>query len=815
MKEALWPFVTLLSHWRRHPANLATLFVGLAMATALWSGVQALNAQARDSYQRASALFGAGAPPSLVAKSGGYFSQALWLDLRLVGVAVSPVIEGGVHIGGQSMRLVGVEPLTAPRGSQFTNIARGDSLTDFILPPGRAIVAPETLIELGAREGARLNMAHGDLLPPLTARAAAPPGVIFVDIGVAQTLLQKPEQLSRLLVDGRAPTLPPKTPLRLEEPDEENDIARLTDSLHLNLTAFGGLAFLVGLFIVYSASGLAFQQRLPMLRVMLCVGVSHRALVMAMLAELLGITALAAFTGMACGYLIAALLLPDVSASLEGLYGAHMPGRLSLDTIWWFEGIAMALAGALVSAATGFLSVIRLPAIAVARLDASRAALRRTQRWRAIAAAVALTLAAAAIIFDDSLTSAFVATAAMLLGAALLLPLALSLALAFFEPRARTALGQWFWAESRMQLPALSLALAALLLALSTSIGVGAMVSSFRGAFVDWLDLRLNAEVYFEAIDASAAGRIEEWLRTRSEVTAILPLGKARTRLAGWPVEVVATRDHETYRAHFPLISAAPGAWDAMRRGEGVLVNEQLARRLHVEPGAAFDIDTPAGPWRARVVGVFPDYGNARGQLRLDVDILAQHWPEATRTGYSLRVNPGAAEDLVQDMQRRFGADIARIMDQAAVKKLSTNIFEKTFAVTSALNLLTLIVSGVALFTSLSMLIEQRVAQLAPAWAIGVARITLIKLETLRIFAFATAAALAAIPLGVALEWLLVDIVNVRAFGWRLPFNLFPMLWGEALLLAVLAAGIASLLPLMRLARAQPAELLKVFDNES
>ena len=70
-------FVTLMSHWRRHPANLATLFIGLAIATALWSGVQALNEQARRSYDRAAAVFGTGGTRSLVSTRGGLFSQDL------------------------------------------------------------------------------------------------------------------------------------------------------------------------------------------------------------------------------------------------------------------------------------------------------------------------------------------------------------------------------------------------------------------------------------------------------------------------------------------------------------------------------------------------------------------------------------------------------------------------------------------------------------------------------------------------------------------------------------------------------------------
>ena len=109
------------------------------------------------------------------------------------------------------------------------------------------------------------------------------PGVLVVDIGIAQRLLNKPDQISRLLI-GKSKTSAARgagnvagDQLRYVEPDAETDLERLTDSFHLNLTAFGLLSFLVGLFIVNSAIGLAFEQRRPMLRTLRACGVSARS----------------------------------------------------------------------------------------------------------------------------------------------------------------------------------------------------------------------------------------------------------------------------------------------------------------------------------------------------------------------------------------------------------------------------------------------------------------------------------------------------------------------------------------------------------
>src|SRR4051794_14912866 len=371
MSRAVWILKVLLSHWRRHPMQLATLLVGLISATALWSGVQALNQQARLSYDRAAATFGGARTAMLVGRDAGTFPQQIFVDLRRAGWPVSPVLEGRVQIGGRSFRLLGIEPVTLPAEVRNTPAIGRSGLQSFVLPPGETLVAPETLADLKLSEGA--TPAAGALaMPPLKLAAQLVPGVLVVDIGFAQRLLKMPDQISRLLIGNakgsRAPLeAVPGDKLRLVEPDAESDLERLTDSFHLNLTAFGLLSFLVGLFIVNSAIGLAFEQRLPMLRTLRACGVSARMLNAVLLVELVSLALVAGVVGLVCGYLIAASLLPDVAASLRGLYGAQIPGQLTLRREWWIAGITISVAGALIAAATSLLKAIRLPVLATAQ----------------------------------------------------------------------------------------------------------------------------------------------------------------------------------------------------------------------------------------------------------------------------------------------------------------------------------------------------------------------------------------------------------------------------------------------------------------
>jgi len=165
-------------------------------------------------------------------------------------------------------------------------------------------------------------------------------------------------------------------------------------------------------------------------------------------------------------------------------------------------------------------------------------------------------------------------------------------------------------------------------------------------------------------------------------------------------------------------------------------------------------------------------------------------------------------------LQDKFGLDGRNLVDQATLKAESTRIFNRTFAVTAALNAFTLGVAGIALLTSLLTLGNSRLPQLAPLWAIGITRSQLAAIELLKTVSLAFITALLALPLGLSVAWCLIAVVNVKAFGWRLPFHVFPLQLIELLGVAMAASVVAAAIPVLKLTRIRPATLVKVFADE-
>ncbi len=790
----------LLSHWRQRPFQLLTLVLGLALATALWSGVQAINAEARASYDDAASALGSDLS-TITRQDRAPVSVETFVKLRRAGWQVTPVLDGWLPVGDGRVRLIGIDPLTALPALPAAGAALGGDPGGF-LTEGDILAAPPTAERLRA---AGIAAVATDGLAPRLA---------FADIGRAAKLLDAGPGLTRLLLlpgqpRTRTPLAEIAPDLQIRAPEDGVDLARLTDSFHLNLTAFGLLSFAVGLFIVHGAIGLAFEQRRPVLRTLRALGLPVSRLVALLLIELLAIALIAGAIGIALGYLIAAALLPDVAATLRGLYGASVDGTLSLRPIWWATGIGIAVLGTALAATGSLIKTARLPILAPARPRAWATASERLV-WLQAGAAVGLAgIAGVTVLLGSGLLAGFVMLGALLLAAAIALPPLLVGALSLLSGTARTPLAEWFWADTRQQLPGLSLALMALLLAIAANIGTGTMVQSFRQTFLGYLDQRLASEVYVTAEDTTQAQRLTDWLDPR--VDAILPIWNVDGDVAGQPAEIYGIADHATYRDNWPLLDALPDVWDQVAAGTGVLLNEQSARGAGLSPGDAVALPR-GGPMT--LAGIYSDYGNAQAQALIGVTRLTELFPEVERLRYGLRLPPEDAPALMTALVDEFGLGEENLIDQTALKAFSLQVFDRTFTVTGALNVLTLAVAGFAILTSLLTLATMRLPQLAPVWALGLTRAGLARLELLRALILAALTVIAAIPVGLILAWVLLAVINVEAFGWRLPMFIFPRDWAVLGGLALVAAALASLWPAWRLARIAPARLLAVFAHE-
>jgi putative ABC transport system permease protein len=818
---------TLLSHYRRHPLQALFLLAGVTVANVLLVGTLLINAQARASYERGEALLSfvpVGQVRHRDAARG--FDERIYLRLRLAGFdSLAPVLRRVVTTAdGERLELLGIDLFALPRpdnSAQRSWSGGGQSgFADFAFPPYQLWAAPARAEQLGWAEGEQRRLLEGAALPPLVTLPDAQLGHrLLVDVGALQSLTASVGELSSLWVF-------PTTQRRLQElrealPPELEFVAsvdapdpgELTRSFHLNLAAMGLLTFVVGIFLVYNALAFSYTDRRELIRKLQLAGVTRREMVFALLVELALFLAVGSLAGWWLGAQLAAWLLPGVGQTLAQLYGTYIayPDGFGLTGF----GLPLAMTGL----AAGLCALFPLREALNAPLlerSASGWRLQAASRRDLLLAAVGCALLVLAFVTGQiagSLRPALAGMAFLLVGAVLCLPLALrgllTLLGRWLPPRFARA--GWLLADSRWLLGPASLALMALTLALVANSGLNTMIDSFRQATSEWLDQRLAAQLYLRG--DSGPEDLAAWLRARDDRLRLVDRYRVdlqRPAPDGHPafVEAVTLQPGTRFLESIELLQAEADAFERFDRGEGAFVSERAWRIDGWRPGTRLQLcpDADALP----VLGVYHDYGNPRSQWMVAEPLFKRCW--ASLDPVSLAVyGPANVDwaDLRTALVEELGVPEDEVVDPALIKAAGMATFERTFAVTRALNALTLLVAGIGIFCAISAIHHHRVGQQAVLLSLGLTRRERGALLLAQWGLLGILCLLLVWPFGVALAWYLVHVVTPIAFGWSFPLLLqaapYLALAGVALLALAAAVG----LPSLRLLRTTPAAMLR------
>jgi putative ABC transport system permease protein len=783
-----WVMKALLSHYWRHPWQTLFLCIGLVSGVALWSAVQIINHHAEDSYQRAQSLLGVQAQYWIRSRRDEGIQPELYIELRRQGFRqVFPLIELEVSTAaGVSISVLATDLLALPDDS----FGRADSTEDFsdtwlkfVQPPYRAWVPQVLADEFGLIEGDQLELRDGRRLPPALIQAREQQGRrVLLDIAAAQALAGN-DRLSYLAVGritaGEFAQLAGSLPDHLEliENQQHLDLRELTQSLHSHLTAMSLLSFAVGLFIVFNAVRFSLWYRRATLLNLRLMGCDTRLLLLAILLETLVWSLLGTGLGFGMGILLAQVLLPGLGASLQSLYNAVVATDLGLNFWTLLQAWCISLFGLVWALAWPLYRQLPRRGLEAARNETLLADDSIARKRLAVAGLLLGVLAALAYAHVETVIQGFVVLGLVLFAAAWVLPILLAFALRVLARLlpGRLLLARWMVSDGWSQLPALRSAMMALLLALTANLGVGSLVDSFRTAFVDWLELRQSADIYLRAPQISHLQLVNlpnsmQWLEDSHHRIGVTARWRDRpTLLRG--IDPVAPDSLKLPLSRWQGESAATALQSWREQPGKVLINEQVHFLAGVEIGEQVSLQADSGLRRYEVVGIFYDYGNPYFQFYLPDTELASHWKHHYSRGTALWLkqdNPQAMQ-LAESALIALGVQPGDWISQAAVRKLSVGIFERTFAITAAMNLLTMIVAAIALLASLLAILQERLPQFAQWRALGLRQSEQLLLVATPLLIFCGMVWLLSIPLGALLSWILINKLNIISFGWSMP----------------------------------------------
>jgi len=361
-------------------------------------------------------------------------------------------------------------------------------------------------------------------------------------------------------------------------------------------------------------------------------------------------------------------------------------------------------------------------------------------------------------------------------------------------------------------------AIAALSLAVAATVGVGTMISSFRSTVIDWLESRLNADIFISAPslvsrrnDAVLSEDLLEKVRALDEVADI-----------NFYREIEINQDEKTYhlissgisqRNHsgFQFKEGEPAdAWKRFEEGE-LLISEPFAYRHDLEVGSMLALKTDNGMREFRVAGVYYDYASDQGLVTMYHTHFKKHWNVKGVSGISAYVKEGFDLNTLKEKIQMLDTDGQQIVVRSFkfLRDTSIEIFDRTFLVAKVLQLLSVIVAFIGILSSLMSLQLERKRELGILRANGLLPSQLFGMVGIQTVMMGLTAGLLALPLGNVLAAILVYIINKRSFGWTMQFDLIPSIMIEAILLSLFAAILAGLYPAYKMSITSPANALR------
>jgi putative ABC transport system permease protein len=249
--------------------------------------------------------------------------------------------------------------------------------------------------------------------------------------------------------------------------------------------------------------------------------------------------------------------------------------------------------------------------------------------------------------------------------------------------------------------------------------------------------------------------------------------------------------------------------WQAVEQG-GVLVTEPLARRYSLGVGDAVTLQTDRGRVQFPVAGVAVDY-DVRPTIFMHEPVFRYWWDDDKISAAGLFVQEGADVGEVAAEIRVALAGRAELVVRSnrGMRQDALEVFDRTFAITVALQLLAAIVAFIGILSTLMSLQLERMREIGVLRATGMTRGQLWRLSLVETGLIGGSAGLLALPMGLVLALVLIYIINLRSFGWSLEMRLDPWEFVQAFGVALGAALLAGVYPAWRMARTQPANAVR------
>ena len=869
-------------HLENHQWQTWLTIIGIMLGVTIVVAVDLANSSAKKAFTLSLNTVAGNATHQLSAGPSGIDEQLYPRLRRELGLQhLAPRISDYVKVKGRTLSLIGIDPITStihiPSQSQYIlkNTAYGirniitDNNTAFILEPNTVMLSSRTANQLQLSLGDAVTLSHRSNLHTIKVigifdsnNPAATEGLLFADIAVAQEILSRIGKLDRIDLSLSAIEHERLTAwlAELQQPNiklesstgRHNSLLQMTAAFHTNLTAMSLLALLIGALLIYNTMTFSVLRRRHTLGTLRAIGVSRAEIFKLILVEAFGMALLGTLGGLILGIILGQGLVQLVLRTINDLYYVVNVTEYFISPLSLIKGTAIGLMMSLVAASFPAWEATKTLPIGVQQRSSIEKK-TRTRLPQLLLIGMALMLIGHYLVNDEngSLLIGFTALACFVFGFTLAVPQIL-----LWMIKALLLLNSRFSNTIRMILRGISvgisrtgMAIAALTLAVSVTIGVGIMIDSFRETVSTWLNQTLSGDIYVSIAGRSSArtnpGLPASFIKDLQQLPGIIRINTSRmikvdtemglvrlmaltvsnnSPLNRIPPNEIPTKDMPASKVSTPemLISdkyksvnikqAVHNSQQLFEQGNGIFISEPMAYHNKIQLNTQLEIHTQVGNQSFRVLGIFYDYTSSHGLMAIHRKLYEQYWNDKEISRLSIYRNKNHDQStLLKAIRERAAQEKMEILVYSSeeIRQRSITMFDRTFTITQVLRLLAVMVAFMAILSALMALHLERNKEFAILRTTGMTpkRLSLMIISQSALMGLL--AGVLAIPLGVLMADLLIEVINRRSFGWSMQKILpYPVLF-EAIALATTAALLAGIYPAFKAATCSPALALR------
>lgn len=818
--------------------NMLGIMIGVMMVVA----VDLANNSARRAFELSVDILNGNISHQIVGGSDGVPDSVFTRLKTELGIRrAAPAISGQVRVDNVTLTLIGLDVI-----SEAAMGRRRPGLPNSVFGISgdlAAVIGTSDQVVLDRQLAERLSLVAGDRMEisneffsnsSFTATIGAvydsgtnetAGNILLADIAGAQTMLGQAGRLDSidLVLDEESAALirrwlPPD--LALVESQVRNDnTARMSEAFHINLLAMSLLSLLVAGLLIYNTVTLSVIQRRSVLGILRAEGVTRFQVFALVMGENCAVGLIASILGTGAGYLLGRFLVTMVTGTVDALYYDLSVTAFLVDPLVILKGILLGVILSLASALLPAVQAARSKPVTLQHSMVGAESWRLRMPW--LAGAGFLVMGLGWLILQqeyDSLVTGFVALTLIVFGFCLVVPLALMLILSCLLTVGSSIMGlagTMALRNARLAINRTGLAVAALCVAVSVTVGVGVMVSSFRGTVILWLEQSLPGDIQMvtvsgEMLTGGIAESLREEIERLPEVMAVhhsvleqveTPFGPVRLGVNDIPAE-----------QKFLMVAEAADSMAAFNGGKGVFVSEPLAYLERLAIGDEVTLLTTRGMQEFPILGIFHDYTSGTGLVHMHESLYVQYWQHKPFTRLTLELveglEPGKALASIESLLAQYDSKFTLIANRQ-LRELTLRIFDRTFAITNVLRLLAILVAFVGVVSTLMALQLEKNREFAILRSTGMTPLQTTGLIMQQTVVLGLCAGLLALPLGLMMSDILIDVINRRSFGWTMQHFLPERVLAEGFMLAVVAAMLAGIYPAWRAGRIRPALALR------